>query len=412
MEKTYEDKMKVIDDILAAGNSLIHNPQTSFQQNYENYQNPEENKESSTLAEKILNYEKDLYKSTVFQNKVSHMPPTDLRVLNKEKRLKVLTLCTMVYNENQLVSDTLQNIKLERDGLVARLNNVMEYPDLPGTKEMDSYISAEQIQAMKNYLTYIERNHESLPPEVLSEIRKNKIFNTVMDYYKNNVNIPNKAQEVSPLALEDGIQSQIANAHVNVVQELATGYDWLLTSLEKREKILKHRLDRLLKDYGKFDRVLTNSKDFNNDPEDIHWKEKDTIIRPPGGEMTRSGHKDLESGDNQIKLDEIISVSEQMQNIYNFKRTHRHDIGLQGKRNPFEDDMPNFSLQDLETAKINEKTVHLIDKRIAASTKLMDLTRLKNNQSMYNNYDDEVLAYFSQKINHARNQLDTPFDEL
>lgn len=342
------------------------------------------------LSEKILNYEKDLYKTKVLHQ--SPKVPANLSVINKEKRLNVLTLCTMVYNENQLVNESLKDIKAQRDNLVNRLNNVMEYPSLPDAKNTETFISPEQIKSLQSYLSYVNKNHDSLPPEILSQVNKNRIFQVIQEY-KGAQGSGSQPELTGSADLAERFASQISQSNSELLQELADGYQLLLDSCTRREKILQHRLDRLLKDYGNLDRVLYEVKDPNRELEDIDYE-----ITPVGQDV--------------LKPEDIISVSEQIRNIMNWKNSPRGTDFKFRKENALDYEIPNFNTHDLETAKLNEHTVDGTELRQVNKGHNIDMTKLKNNKMWFNNHREEVLQEYWTRVFEARNNLDMPFDQM
>ena len=294
----------------------------------------------------------------------------------------------MVYNENQLVSETLKDIKAQRDNLVNRLNNVMEYPTLPENKSSETFISAEQVKSLQSYLAYVNKNHDSLPPEILSQVNQNKIFQMIQEQSGPQGLGLSQSSEISEI-----LQSQISKSNADLLQELADGYQVLLESCTRREKILQHRLDRLLKDYGNFDRVLHTLKDPNKELEDIDYE-----INPVGQDI--------------LKPEEIISVAEQIRNIMNWKN-HKHGAGPGiRKEGPVDYETPNFNTHDFETAKLNENTVEGTEMRLANKGHNIDVTKLKNSKMWFNNFRDEILQEYITKVHEARHNLDMPFDQM
>lgn len=388
VQKSYEDRQKLAEKVFKDLQYSAY-PHLHFEVNQEDFAaKVSDPTDKTTLAEKILNFDKDLYKENV-RTQLSQKLPSDLRLINNEKRMKILTLCTMVYNENQLVNDSLKDIKTERDALVNRLNNVMEYPEIPGNKSSESYISSEQIQTLKNYLSYIDKNHDSLPPEIISEVRENKAFQVIRDYHmERSGKIPSDTN-----IIQEALKTRISQSQTNIMKELAEGYQWLSQSLERREKILKHRLDRLLADYGNKDRILVEKKDFKNELEDIEYE-------------------GFRVGDNMIRLEDIVSISEQMRNISDWKKPKTlAELEERSKHESmFDYDKPNFGDHDINFSEITPRTIDLIRKRTIDPDIPVDLQKIHS--KVPNNYDTEVMHIITKKVNAARKEIDTPFDEM
>jgi hypothetical protein len=390
VQKDYEKRMENIDKVMKEIHYTVY-PESHFEQETESIESLKgSTDDTSTLAEKIMNFDKDLYKEQVV-NKMMQAPTGDLKILDREKRLKVLTLCTMVYNENQLVNDSIKDIKFERDSMVNRLNNVMEYPEIPGKAVHESFISVEQIQTLRNYLTYVDKNHDSLPPEIISEVRENKAFQVIKEYYSDRVNDKNTMLTNKEL-LEETMRTRISESQNVIMKELASGYQFLLQSLEKREKILKHRLDRLLKDYGTKDRIMFENKDFANELEDIEF------------DITRSPLS--------LTLEDVISVSEQMGNIKQWKEETDPFKMFNRQETASEYDIPNYGEHDVEHAKLTERTKGMVKPRKIAKGHEIDLHKVKNNQAIFNNFHDDVLFSIKKRLDQARKNYDIPFDEM
>jgi hypothetical protein len=390
VQKDYEQRMDQMEKFMKDIHYSVY-PESHFEAENESVESLKgTTNDTTTLAQKIMNFDKDLYKEQVV-NKIMQAPPGDLKVLDREKRLKVLTLCTMVYNENQLVNDSIKSIKIERDSMVNRLNNVMEYPAIPGKAADQSFISAEQIQTLRNYLTYVDKNHDSLPPEIISEVRENKAFQVIREYYSERVGEQNTMPTNKEL-VEETMKTRISESQNVIMQELASGYQFLLQSLEKREKILKYRLDRLLKDYGTRDRVMIENKDFANELEDIEF------------DITRSPLS--------LTLEDVISVSEQMGNIKQWKEETDPFKMFNRQELYSEFETPNYGEHDVEHAKLTQRSKGLVKVRKISKGHEIDLHKVKNNQAIFNNFHDDVIFSIKHRLDEARKNYDVPFDEM
>ena len=390
IQANYEERLKYADDLFQDLAYQQH-PELHFQINPEDFSNKAvDSQDQATLAEKVLNFDKDLYKDKVL-NQMSQAPPLNLSVINNEKRRKILTLCTMIYNENELVGESVENIKSERDNIVNRLNNIMEYPEVPGDKASESFISSHQVESLRSYLSYVDKNHDSLPPEIISEVRENKAFQVIKEYYSERTKLNEEVPSDTKL-LEETLKTRISNSQNEIMEELAKGYQWLLQSLERREKVLQHRLDRLLKDYGGNDRILAEDLDYKNELENIDF----------GSPF---------DSEDRLKHEDIVSISEQMRNITEWKNeTSRRK--LKDRDDPMWDyETPNFNQYDIDFAEITPRTIDLIQKKTLTGENV-SFDPYKSRSHVRNNYDDEVFHGIMKRINKARDNYETPFDEM
>ena len=355
----------------------------------------------STLAERIVNYEKEIQKrvsskSSVYVEKTLSLirdGSENLKLINDDKCMKVLTLWTMIYRESKMVNDSIKDIKVEHENLINSMNNSLEYQEYPSGTKTKSYITPHQIESLRKYVTYLHKNHESLPPELLSEINTNLVLKVALDqkveHLKNGLSIA----DLNERDLVDGIGNQVAYSHINMQEELAKGYQWLLEALERREKILTYRLNRVLKDYGKKDRIIFERKDFKNELEDINY---DYGI----------------AGDDVLKVEDVISISEQMDNVIKFKGTDSDQSHLYRNDNPIDYDNPNFNKLDIESSKITEKTVNYIALRSIKRGEQVDQTYYKNSGMLPKNYRMDVMKEIIQRVHIQRDETDIPFDEM
>lgn len=134
--------------------------------------------------------------------------------------------------------------------------------------ESASFISEAQISNLKSYMTYLNSNSDQIPGDIVAEL--------------------NRQESLKSLLAGD----LISEIDTKMRSELAYLYDWLAQALEHWDRVIRSRMERLTKYYGKDQAVLFDGKDFNNEIEDI------------GFEL------DYPNSENALWIEEIVSVNE------------------------------------------------------------------------------------------------------
>lgn len=399
LQHSYEERVKAAEKYFGMIDEH-YKFQNSGDQAYPVFENTLESS-TSTLAERIVNYEKEIQKRVASKSSV-HIEKNmsnlkrgseNLKLVDNGKRMKVMTLCTMLYRESKMVNSSIQDIKAEHQNLINRMNNSLEYSEFPSGTKTESYITPLQIENLRNYLTYISKNHESLSPEILSELNSNLVLKVVLENKAELKGDLIKSKDITEKSFVDGIANQIAYSNINVQEELAKAYQWLLDALERREKILNYRINRTLRDYGNKDRVLFDHKDFKNELENIDYEYGI-------------------AGEDVLAIEDIISISEQMDNIIKFKGTDSDQSHLNMKYNPIDFKNPNFNRPAIESSKVNDRTVNLIALRGVKKGENIDQTYYRNSGSILKNYRFDVITEIYNKVYQHQFEMDTPFDEM
>ena len=166
---------------------------------------PKDENYAVPLAERMIDYENQIRKrvssksAVYFEKAFKEQNRDNLRMMDRDKRIKILALGSLIYNESVSVNDIVTNIKLEQEELISRLSNSMSYPELPNSGKasvdptgstLNEYITPKQIENLRQYVSYIMKNSDSLPPEILSEANKNKVFEVLLNYNKKKDNHP------------------------------------------------------------------------------------------------------------------------------------------------------------------------------------------------------------------------------
>ena len=166
---------------------------------------PKDENYAVPLAERMIDYENQIRKrvssksAVYFEKAFKEQNRDNLRMMDRDKRIKILALGSLIYNESVSINDIVTNIKLEQEELISRLSNSMSYPELPNSGKasvdptgstLNEYITPKQIENLRQYVSYIMKNSDSLPPEILSEANKNKVFEVLLNYNKKKDNHP------------------------------------------------------------------------------------------------------------------------------------------------------------------------------------------------------------------------------
>lgn len=173
-------------------------------------------------------------------------------------------------------------------------------------------------------------------------------------------------------------------------KELSLAYDVLLSCLKQREGLIEQRIKSQVDHLGKEERVIFEEKDWSRELEDIQ-----SYSDPFGA---------------TYMAEEIISVSEQVKNINEFKNIDPRERlyrMLARKYNPFMD--PNFNKNQLANSTSDKMNLTKIPKQSPDPYLPPSVNRANFTGYMFL---DDSLEALEGKIANLRENFDMPFDEL
>jgi len=381
--RNYTERMNTIDKYFMDLDPYLHTPEERAQARDGNI---------STTSD-LLKTEKDIHTQQNSKN-VLTAASSNSNILRKTQYQRTINLGALLYSENKEVGESIKDLQVERESLMNRMNNHMQYPEEAEKAANQSFITDTQIESLRNLMEYVKRNSDSVPPEFLSELAENKVLESVLNYNQKHGNGKiHKSKVLTPQVLSESLTTQVVNSHTDVLKEMASGYEHLLHCLERREKVLKIRLDRLMKDYGRDDRIIQEKQDPNNELDSLDYN---TANR----------------SDYNLKIEDIISVSDQIKNISNWKKENtllNHDDKVNGIS---ELSKPNFNTNDLMHMKLNEKSIQLVEKFLPKRGGDFDRHNLKNKNIHGHTFEKDAFENVILQVEEQKWTLDTPLDEL
>ena len=218
---------------------------------------------------------------------------------------------------------------------------------------------------MTNTLSYLKQNRENLDEITLGKLNSQ--------------------------LTENGEADPIQQLQTLSRTELAYAYDTLIECLNQRESLIELRIKEQVTHLGKDERVLFDEKDWNRETEDIK-KFNDPF------------------GDVDLKAEEILSTTEQVRGIEDFKNVSPQERLYQmvtKKFNPFL--TPNFNVDQLAGATSDKMNSYKIPRQPPNPNRAPSVNRM--NFAGYVFLEDN-LEGLQEHVESLKDRFDIPFDEL
>ena len=234
-------------------------------------------------------------------------------------------------------------------------------------KDIQEEISRNQ-DLIRKTINYVDKNREAIDEVTLGHLNERLNF-------KNTGKTSDPIQDLQKLSR----------------QELAFAYDTLLTCLEQRATLIENRLKSQINYLGVNERIMFEGKDWSRENEDM----KDY----------------LDPFNTNTKVEQFISVSEQVSNVLDYKNTtpeERLYQLLSRSYNPFLE--PNFNDNQLQNA-----TSPLLDSNYRIPIDAPDPELAPSiNRMLFSGYMfiDDNLERIQSQIEDLKDKFDMPFDEL
>lgn len=176
------------------------------------------------------------------------------------------------------------------------------------------------------------------------------------------------------------------------MEEISRAYDTLIAILVNREQLIKQRIRSSLKHFGKEERILFDSKNFNREQESIPDIMRNIL------EM------------DEPSIDEYLGVNEQIYNVQTIKEPDAADKLYHWMSGTLHfTTQKNFDADQLARAQNFEMDKYR-QKKFPGSNQ--SVSEVREAGRLDEPFKKEYLAKINDQVKRARDELDTPFDEI